>query len=216
MKKLILYFLTSLACISITLVNIFAGGIDKLEVLSDGTVLRYVPSDNIEEVLEKYENLTKEISERNFSNVEKNSIRAISGILGALGYIASSSFFVSPSVVFGGKIVSLVSGVIGFLYPDYHEYSANKELLKIHSVADEEQYINMYSYSNILGQFRRFYEDRQKNPENYNSGLVIILRPAKKQRLGSDLKGPHSGVESQKVFKSTIHDNLIKAIELGW
>ena len=100
----------------------------------------------------------------------------------------------------------------GFLITD----DINKELLKIHSVADEEQYMNMYSYSNILGQLRRFYEDRGKNPDNYNSGLVIVLRPAEKQRLGSDLKGPHSGVESQQVFKSTIHDNLIKAIELGW
>lgn len=220
MKNFFSCFLASLICVFSGLGVVLAGGVNKTEVLSDGTVLRYVSSDKIPELVQEYDKLAQEISENKLSNTQNIGIRTVSGVLGVLGYVFSSNIFTDPAWVLGGKIVSLVSGVIGFLYPDYHEYKTNQKLINNYKTEDAKQYIRMHEFSNIRGQLWAFCREREYDSDylkqEYESGLVIILRPAYKQKKRNELHGIHSGVYSQRSVDKEIYEDLLKAIELGW
>ncbi|MGN1041139.1 MAG: hypothetical protein ACI4PJ_00165 [Acutalibacteraceae bacterium] len=218
MKKIFHSFLASLIFVFSGLNIVVAGGVNKTDVLSDGTVLRYVSSDKIPELAQEYKELAQEISESKLSSVQDISIRMFSGILGTLGYVVSSNVFADPSVILGTKAISLLFGVVGFLYPDYHEYKINQKLINSHETKDAKQYIRMHEFSNIRGQLTAFCRDKDYDDgkQAYESGLVVVLRPSHKQKKRDGLRGLHSGVYSQKSMDEGGYRDLLKAIEQGW
>ena len=213
-------FLASLIFVFSGLSTVVAGGVDKTEVLPDGTVLRYVSSDKIPELVREYDELAQKISESKLSSVQDISIRMFSGILCTLGYVLSGDVFADPSVILGSKAISLLFGVAGFLYPDYYSYRANQKLIDSHSDMDAKQYIRINEFSNIRGQLCAFCRDNNcdDGKQAYESGLVVVLRPSHKQKKREGRRGLHSGVYSQKSMNENAEDyeNLLKAIELGW
>lgn len=218
MRKFFHSFLASLIFVFSGLSTVVAGGVNKTEVLSDGTVLSYVSRDDIPELVREYDGLAQEISETKLSSVQNISIRMVSGILGTLGYALSNNVFADPSVILGAKAISLLFGVAGFLYPDYYSYRANQKLINSHDTMDAKQYIRIHGFNNIRGQLWAFCRDKDygDGKQAYESGLVVVLRPAHKQKNRDGLHGLHSGVYSQKSMDEDGYENLLKAIKLGW
>ncbi|MCL2312870.1 MAG: hypothetical protein FWC41_10380 [Firmicutes bacterium] len=128
MKKFLSVFLGSLLSFSSICSTAFAGGVDKEEILSDGTRLIYISTERIPEVLEHYMKKRKALLDARYSTNQSFSIKVIASALGAAGFYTSSKLEKTyPNVALCGKFISVFAALLAFFYPNYVDYKLGRE-----------------------------------------------------------------------------------------
>lgn len=124
MKKfvsLILSFMLFLGICPKTL----AAGINKVDVLSDGTVLTYVSTERIQEMRQELLDRINKNRARNFSTGGNLAMKAASATAGALLCWAES--YVENDYLRGGLIAATaIVSLITFFYPEYVRYDVDQ------------------------------------------------------------------------------------------
>lgn len=239
MKKFLALFLGSIVCFFGSVRLTRAAGDNKIEVLTDGTVLHYVSTEKIPETIGLYSNYEQEISSHRFQPLVQpvnhfisdvlsffggsreispsTSTKVASGVLGALVYTLSSYLISDTSTALLGKFVAVFLAAFGILYPDYCDWRAGKNFVSSH--VDEPQaaaYFKSKIDWSIAAQLQQVYETIQAEANghaDYDGGLVIILRPFNKK---SGI-GYNTGVWGVAALQRTGGiDTFKKQIELGW
>ncbi|MBR2507792.1 MAG: hypothetical protein IKB70_13105 [Bacilli bacterium] len=218
MKKFFSCFLAGLICVFSGLSVVLAGGVNKTEVLSDGTTLEYISTDKIPEVLEKYGKLSNEIIDQRFSTGQNLGVRLLSGTVAAVGYTLSSVVFSDSCLVLGGKIVSLIAGAVGFFYPDYRDWKLGEQFGgrysnngKSYAWGPQYEYHRIGAICNSLMEINNGLKNH--NSSSYNtsveSGIVIVVRPKSKTK---DAKAFRSGIYYQDEFGVTDQEGFRKGL----
>lgn len=168
MKKFLSILLSTALAISSNFWTAFAGGIDNIETLSDGTKLIYVSTENILKVFKEYLKKSEEIKKQRYSVTKDWLIKGASITAAACGcYLSaqagSEQQFEGDNsyLVLAGQIASCILGFVGFMFPDYHEH----ELIKQHGseLSLSGKYDNQKGYIFQWG------------PEHTNQGIDNIL-----------------------------------------
>ena len=200
--------------------NAFAGGINGEEILKDGTKIIFVSSDKIPEKLDYYEQKCQELLNKRYSTKQNLAIRSASIALAGTGFYISSTFdYMFPSLAICGKVMSVLIGLMGFFYPDYHDRKYAKEYLG----TDErpgysydfgykmEKPIGLEDITRILRNAKNSPEsicilgesDPNQNRKDMENGIAIVIRPGPSNRY------PGSGVYIQNSVEfNSVHDNL--------
>lgn len=207
MKKILSILLSTVLAVFSNLWTAFAGGIDKTEILSDGTQLIYVSTENIRKVFLEYLKKSKEIKEQRYSVTKDWIIKGASITAAACGcYLSAQAGSEQSSdnnsyLVLSGQIDSCVLGFIGFMFPDYHEHKLiqqhGSELSLSGKWENQKRYIFKWGpeYTNqgvdniLTGLFKFLDKDTRdkllsedstlcpEEQEEIDSGACIVIRP---------------------------------------
>ncbi len=215
MKKIISMFLAGMFCIFGSLGNVFAGGVNKEETLSDGTKLIYISTDRIPEVIEQYRQQLLMLKAERYSTTKDLTIKGVSLAATACGWFLSSKLEQNyPNWCLAGKISSCILGFIGFLFPDYHEHNLIMQYGCRNSIAarytePEKDYLfywgpehNHRGLAYTVGDLETLYNGKNEYkypPEGRDSGAVIVIRPKSKWYKEGDVNTRYflSGVYTQ-------------------
>lgn len=187
MRKIFSVITGIIVCFWGSIGSILALGEDKIEILRDGTVLHYIPTEKLNEAISRYHTCEYDIHHYRARESGRVCTRILAGALGLLGYLGlslatrSTSWKNSPIVVLGKiAIVSLASS--GVVYPDYRNWQESKAF----QVAYEKEpqataYFNSRSNFSVciaLTNARIDLETNRDTSNRFGSGFVVVLRPA--------------------------------------
>lgn len=124
MKRFLALFLSLLLFLEINPIAL-AAGINKEEVLSDGTVLRYVSTESIEEAHKSLLDRIEKNRSRKLSTGKNVGIKAVSAGLGAL-FCWAESKIKNKYLRYGLMAVTAIASLAVFFYPEYISYDVNQ------------------------------------------------------------------------------------------
>lgn len=228
MKKFISMFLSAGILLFSNFNYVAAGGIDKEEILEDGTKLIYVSTENIPEVYAKYYQQLLRLKKERYSTAKDLTIKGASLATAGLGYYLSShlpSRTGDNSFVYQlcGKIISCIIGAIGFFYPDYVDHNFAVEHGEYY---EKKPFIfkwgpkcNHHGAKNICNQLQYYhpeYDPERFGPNSLtdkqiNSGAVIVIRPKSKwNKEGCEDNSIwlHSGVYPQSQMEPDLERGI--------
>lgn len=206
MKKILSILLSTVLAVFSNLWTAFAGGIDKTEILSDGTQLIYVSTENICKVCLEYWKKSEEIKNQRYSVTKDWVIKGVSLVVAACGCYLSAKAGTTQDDdgsywTLAGQIASCLLGFVGFMYPDYHEHKLiqqhGSELSLSGKWENQKRYIFKWGpeYTNqgvdniLTGLFKFLDKDTrdkllgedstlyQEEQEEIDSGACIVIRP---------------------------------------
>ncbi len=211
MKRFISLFLSLVLLLGIS-PRTLAAGINRVEVLSDGTVLRYVSTDRIEEARRMLVNRINENRERKFSTCGNICMKAASAAAGALLCLAASN--IKNKYARGGiMLATAIIALAVFFYPEYISYDVNQV---------ENHKIQSRLYYDFADSADHYYPKREglnglldclDQCINYNfdvykdTGIIIVERPDWVQNIHlssgiyqqqpDDINGFHRRIEAE-------------------
>ncbi len=217
MKKLVSLFLTAIVLL-LNGVQVLAGGIDKEEILSDGTKLIYVSKEKIPEKLEEYRQECLKLVNKRYSTAQNLTIRGVAlGVSSLSFYVSSSLSDAYPAAALCGQVLSIIAGAIGFFYPDYRDWKLGEEFGSGYSLDGKDYYNwgdrnNTYAIGSIFNTLCNMYcgEGTLKNPTGYvEDGVVIVIRPRSKWKdeKKENTSTFRSGIYSQKDMEPNSKNN---------
>ena len=212
MKRFIALFLSFIMFFS-NCPKFLAVGINKEEVLSDGTVLRYVSTDRIKEAYKSLLDRIEKNRSRKFSTGKNVGVKAASAAAGALMLWAESKIK-NKYLRYGLMAVTAIASLAVFFYPEYVSYDVNQvENHKIQSrlyydFADSADYYchpkreGLNGLLDCLDQCINYKFDLYKD-----TGIIIVERPdwvrntdlksGIYQQQPDDINSVHSCIEAE-------------------
>ena len=200
MKKfvsLILSFMLFLGVCPKTL----AAGINKVDVLSDGTVLTYISTERIQEFRQALLMRISKNRDRNFSTSGNLAMKAASATAGALLCWAES--YVENDYLRGGLIAATaIISLITFFYPEYVRYDVDQ--VENHRMKTELNFTtsgsyDMYSFDKRegLNGLLDCIDQCITDSDTYkDTGIIVVERP-----YGFDKRSCYpSGVYKQNPY----------------
>ena len=181
MKRFIALFLSFIMFFS-NCPKFLAAGINKEEVLSDGTVLRYVSTERIEEAHKSLLDRIEKNRSRKFSTGKNVGVKAASAAVGALMLWAESKIK-NKCLRYGLMAVTAIASLAVFFYPEYISYDVNQV---------ENHKIQSRLYYDFADSADHYYPKREglnglldclDQCINYNfdlykdTGIIIVERP---------------------------------------
>lgn len=175
--------------------------VNEFKVLKDGTIIQYVPADQISDTITSYQDYERDI--HNYTVMKKFHMhkRVLSGALGILGYIGFSFvthaiFSEDSSLALFGKILIASLTAAGIVYPDYCDWKLTGQFNSAY--ADSPQaiaYLKLYDGSKISSELERI--AREKRSKN----VVIVMRPtnAKDQILSTGVWDEEALTQNNKI-----------------
>lgn len=144
--------------------RMLAAGIDKIDILSDGTVLTYVSTERVSEARKALVEKINKNSRRKISTGGNLAIKIATIIAGTLLCWAQS--YVENTQLRGGlRSATVVISLVTFFYPDYVKYSETNSAYSLNKQG------GLKSLLDCLDQCIADFEVYK------NSGIVIVERP---------------------------------------
>lgn len=192
-----------------------AAGINKVDVLSDGTVLTYVSTERIQEFRQALLERINKNRARNFSTGGNLAMKAASATAGALLCWAES--YIENDYLRGGLIAATaIISLITFFYPEYVRYDVDQ--VENHRMKTELNFTtsgsyDMYSFDKRegLNGLLDCIDQRITDSDTYkDTGIIIVERP-----YGFDKRSHYmSGIYKQDPYDIDYLHRLIEE-ELG-
>lgn len=188
---------------SVTHEKIPIGGIDKVEMLSDGTVLHYVSRETIKKNVEKYASIVEKFAEERKLREDKARDEFFSPWLGlTIGWIGSllSHYTDSNVPLYIGSVLGYAPGTYALVRNIYREIYGgwDREAPGLIRPSPRDRSIDIGS------------GPVSSKIANYPYGIVIVQRPEGKNK--------QFGVQHSRVYctNSFYKDKLIKEINKGY
>lgn len=178
--------------------KILLGDVDNIEVLSDGTMLVYVPQKSIKNDLEKYKKIIKNLKKYRSIRNAKDVMTSLTGVAGTI--IGLTGMAISDLT--DSKIPLYLGIVFGWAPGGYAGFKSSYRVLSGSMDYENDETWNTHVY---IG-----YSVLEENLEHYPDGIILMKRP--------ELKDKQYGIHHSNAFQAKGFDKnvLIKEIARGY
>lgn len=195
MKKFMCVFISVLTFLGTLVPSAMAGGIDKEEVLSDGTKLIYVSTERIPEVGIKYSKEMQELLSKRYPTAKNLAIKGFAFSVGCLGEnLYNKLNETHPNMALCLRIIFPIIGAIGFFFPDCRDWELGKQYCGVdgrkgysYQWGPRDYKLEGYGLSSLCKQLYSYYkystDPKMPDYNDVQSGITIVLRPRSKWGL---------------------------------